>query len=260
MKKKVKLLAVVFVVVVQCALALFGAGCAPAREAQRFGEFGYNGHYLTQYAIESISASDAKSLVGNRVRAMSDVSAYAVTDANMDEKLPDSELVNSIMSKYTAKVTTKYYQEGVEDQLTKTDEYMGEDFRSILSKNKIEPFGQLIAKGVLIYGDLIDYMEAQNAAFKASANSAIAPFREVFTYHKDVMGNIVIQTKNFTALPSSVGGGIGCSFRQDTEIVYDGENKMIKWQTSLGISSATPDGTMKQGYILEVEIEWIEKD
>ena len=70
---------------------------------------------------------------------------------------------------------------------------------------------------------------------------------------------MIIQSRDFAEIASSVGGGVGCSYRQDTEIVYDAEGKMVLWQTSLGISSSAPQGTMRQGYILEMSVEWIEK-
>lgn len=54
----------------------------------------------------------------------------------------------------------------------------------------------------------------------------------------------------------SLRGGISASFRQDTEIMYDDDNKINKWQTSLGLIYSTPQGKTEQGYILEVEFEW----
>lgn len=59
---------------------------------------------------------------------------------------------------------------------------------------------------------------------------------------------------------TSVGGRIGCSYRHNSEILYDYENKISKWQTSFGVYSSTPRGTMKQGYILEIEYNWIVKE
>ena len=85
------------------------------------------------------------------------------------------------------------------------------------------------------------------------------PLRRFFSYHTGEDGNLIIQSRDFAEIASSVGGGVGCSYRQDTEIVYDIEGKMVLWQTSLSTSTSTPQGTMRQGCILEMHVEWIEK-
>jgi hypothetical protein len=43
-------------------------------------------------------------------------------------------------------------------------------------------------------------------------------------------------------------------------MVYDEEGKLVKWQSSLGVYTATPSGTMKQGYILEMDFNWVVKE
>ena len=102
-------------------------------------------------------------------------------------------------------------------------------------------------------------MEEENIRFQNSDVGLIAPFKTIFSYHTGEEGNLIIQSRDFAEIASSVGGGVGCSYRQDTEIVYDMEGKMVLWQTSLGISTSAPQGTMRQGYILEMHVEWIEK-
>ena len=129
----------------------------------------------------------------------------------------------------------------------------------MLTTNQHVPFSQLIAKYILAFPTLIDSMETRNEEYRNSEESLVAPFTNIFSYHTNAKGELVIHTRDFAEIPSSVGGGIGCSYRQDTEILYDADNKMQKWQTSLGLYSATPHGTMKQGYILEVEFNWIQK-
>ena len=151
------------------------------------------------------------------------------------------------------------YLETSEDIQTKTDKLVGTDFKNFLIDNQFTPFNQLVAKNVVAYDELIDYMEEENTRFQNSDVGLIAPFKTIFSYHTGEDENLIIQSRDFAEIASSVGGGVGCSYRQDTEIVYDMEGKMVLWQTSLGISTSAPQGTMRQGYILEVQVEWIEK-
>jgi hypothetical protein len=132
---------------------------------------------------------------------------------------------------------------------------MGTDFKNMILDNQFIPFSQLVAKGIVIFDDLVDYMEVRNALFVEEQNH-VAPFRNIFTYHTDVLGNMVIRTNDFREIPSSVGGGVGCAYLQNVEILYDEECKISKWQTSLGVYTATPEGTLQQGYIVEVEFKW----
>ena len=156
-------------------------------------------------------------------------------------------------------ITTKYYVESSDAMQNKEDTLIGTDFKNMLENNQFVPFNQLVAKNVIIFDELIEYMEEQNKLFASSSAALIAPFRSIFSYHTDKAGNLVVQTRDFAEIPSSVGGGIGCSYRQDTEIVYDSEGKMTLWQTSLGLYSSSPQGTMQDGYILEMQVNWTEK-
>jgi len=38
---------------------------------------------------------------------------------------------------------------------------------------------------------------------------------------------LIIQIRDYAEIVSSVGGGIGCFYRQDIEIINDNEGKMI---------------------------------
>lgn len=265
MKKITKILACMLVFV-----CCFSTGCKKDNEkTTTFGEFSYEGKYLTSYAENEISANEAKNLIQNKTSAIScsvikNDNAYSLLSVNpsepMDTPLPSKNLVDSVITKYASiEILTKYYVSEQENQQQKRDFLQGTDLKSVIEENKFTSFSQLVAKGVIIFDELIDYMEEQNRLFKESDISKIAPFQTIFSYHTDYLGNIVIQTRDFAEIPSSVGGGIGCNFRQDTEIVYDNENKLTKWQTSLGVYSATPTGTLKQGYILEVEVIWNQK-
>lgn len=237
----------------------------------QFGEFSYKGKTLTDYAVKTITAQEAKRII-TKVMPKKSSRAYAETEPRKlnisltslnsnttTYKTPD-EVVNSVLKNYAGcNVTTKYYIDGTDKMQEKSDNLTGLDFKTVLSQNLFTPFNQLVAKNVIVFDDLIDYMERQNDAFALSDEGLVAPFKNIFSYHEDANGNLIIQIRDYAEIASSVGGGIGASYRQDTEIIYDGEGKMTMWQTSLGLYSSTPQGTMKEGYILEMAVEWVEK-
>lgn len=246
-------------VIISLVLLLSTLLCSCGDDDKTFGEFSYNGISLYAFAKEDITYEQAKNLTQSENSPA--IVSLSVNPGELGEApLPSEALYNTVLSKYAMlEVVTKYYVTGEEDQLTKVDEVMGTDLKNTLKQNEFEPFSLLVAKGIIIFDELIDYMEDNNIDFKESGRANVAPFKDIFTYHIDVDGNLVIQTRDFEEIPSCVGGGVGCSYRQDTEQVYDSENKLIKWQTSLGVYTATPKGTLKQGYILEVEFIWHEK-
>ncbi len=252
MKKKLITLGLVLIMIMQVLLL---ASCG---KPEQFGKFGYKGHFLTAFAKKEISATDAKNIIGedysidaDTVVLLSDMSGFGD-----DQPAPSDEFVTSLMAKYASvEVTTKWYNTDNDKQLTKTDLVMGTDFRSIISTNQFTPFTQLVAKGIVVFDELIDYMEMRNQKFIEDTEYNV-PFKNIFTYHTDPMGNIVIRTNDFREIPSSVGGGVGCSYLQNVEILYDEECKISKWQTSLGVYTGAPEGTLQQGYIVEVEFKW----
>lgn len=234
-----------------------------------FGEFSYNGKYLTEYAAKEITANEAKAIINKKAAYASTSSfvvecdyiadTYNVSEDIINAPKPSESLVTSVVQSYgKLTTTTKYYVPEGNEAKEKVDELTGAEFKLHLQKNEITPFNQLVAKNLLMFDELIDFMEQENENFKNS--STVAPFRNIFTYHTDGNDNLIIQTRDFAEIASSVGGGIGCNYRQDTEIVYDSELKISKWQTSLGVTLATPNGTVKQGYILEVDFDWDEID
>lgn len=234
---------------------------------KQFGEFSYNGIYLTEYAQKSISATEAKELIKKssgqtasaNVGFVGGVEAFNIHDEINNAPKPSESLITSYAAKYTVVVTTLYYESGSTTPLTKVDELSGLDVSNMLRENEFTPFGQLVAKNVIMFDELIDFMENENKNFKDSENAIVAPFKNIFTYHTDAHENLIVQTHDYSEIASSVGGGISCNYRQDTEIVYNKNLLIEKWQTSLGVSSATPSGTLKQGYILEMEFDWQEK-
>ncbi|MBQ7913150.1 MAG: hypothetical protein IJ308_05365 [Clostridia bacterium] len=259
-----KILALALSVFASCAF-LFSA-CddgSQTNTAKRFGQFGYNGKYLTAFTTKDITASEAKGILStnmneNFVQEDSSVSFASVIYTAVEG---EEETVTYMVEKYAGcTITTKYYVEGNEEQSEKIDEIRGTDFKNMLQENFFAPFSQVVARYLICYPGVIDEMEALNEEFKNSKEGEIAPFRNVFSYHTDVEGNFVLQIRDFSEIPSSIGGGVGCSYRQDSEILFDTENKITKWQTSLGLYTATPQGTMKQGYILEIDFDWIVKE
>ena len=236
-----------------------------------FGEFSYKGKTLTDYAVKTITAEEAKNIISKgNFRNLSqaytenspkklDISLMSLNSNPANYETPE-EVVNDVLKNYAGcNVTTKYYTDGSDQMQTKSDKLTGLDFKSVLSQNLFTPFNQLVAKNIIVFDELIDYMEEQNAAFELSDEGLVAPFKSIFSYHEDANGNLIIQIRDYAEIASSVGGGIAASYRQDTEIIYDGEGKMTMWQTSLGLCSSTPQGTIKEGYILEMAVEWIEK-
>ena len=267
--KKFRFLSIVLVLVLACSLCACSSEKNAVKENNnvvKFGTFGYNGAVLTDYAINTITAEKAKEILPlsnnkeSQVVGVSTMSLRNVIGSDTEDSILLNEVVRSILTNYAGcYITTKYYLETSEDVQTKTDKIVGTDFKSFLIDNQFTPFNQLVAKNVVAYDELIDYMEEENTRFQNSDLGLIAPFKTIFSYHTGEDGNLIIQSRDFAEIASSVGGGVGCSYRQDTEIVYDAEGKMVLWQTSLGISSSAPQGTMRQGYILEMSVEWIEK-
>lgn len=279
------------------AAASMVVSCAAAETVgtvlKTFGEFAYGVHTLTEIAKNTITASEARQIVGDNQAKLvveaesgvitsadettdddSEVTAPAedekdesaegddvnvnlpVVDDGMVEIKPCEEMINVLKNKFGGvNVKTKYYVEGSDVQQVKTDEIKGDDFLAFVNENKFSPFNQLTARYLYAYEELIDFMSEENKKFDSSS----APFNAPFTYHVDSNGNFIIQTHYFTGIASSVSGGISCYYQQDTEILYDAQNKISRWQSSLGVILSTPNGSVHQGYILEMEFDWVEK-
>ena len=226
----------------------------------KFGEFGYYNKYLTKYSKKEITVSQAKEIINNNANACGQSYGDAIPGVRDDDMpLPPDELVTYFISEYAdCQVETTYYiNRGNEE--TKNDYLQGTDFKNMIEVNSFIPFNQVVAKMVIIFPEIIDYMEDQNEDFKASEKYHQFPFKTLYSYHTDSKGNLVIQCRDFAEIPASEAGGVACNYRQDTEIVFDKHNKIQAWQTSLGIYTATPTGTMTQGYILSMNFIWNDK-
>ncbi len=267
MKKTIyKRILCLLLVVVSFALVLLFSGCNKKDKLiiTQFGEFGYHGKYLISFAQREVSSSDAQEILyhhNNNIitKNSKKLQIREPLSSSISElpPAPSSDLIDGVISNYSECITlTKYYEEGAEEQLTKEDKFVGTELKMLLTKNEFVPYAQLVAKYILISPDIIAWMEAQNDIFRQSEEAKVYPFQNIYSYHTDENGNVVIHIRDFSEIPSSVTGGIATSHRQDTEILFDNQGKIRKWQTSLGLNYSTPTGIIKQGYILEIEFVW----
>lgn len=238
---------------------------------EHFGCFSYNGKWLTQYADEQLDYNNFLTLIQNFTNKVTiDTSEVPVVNLSVVgdsfvqtqleyPELPD-DIRKSITDKYgTLKVSTRYYEEDNDDATIYPGEYSGGLFTDFLKKNEYSLFAGVTAKNLILFDGIVAYMEEANKVFTTTTIGDGVPFSNIFSYHVDEDGNPVIQIHDFAELPSSVAGGVSSHYRQDIEMVYDSEGKLVKWQSSLGVYTQTSQGTMKQGYILEMDFEWIEK-
>ena len=148
-----------FVFAILCVMTTFCAcGNTNENKVKIFGEFGFNGIYLTEYAVNNISAQRAKEItsISKNVSEMNGIKENCVTllsdTETSEEVLPSSTLVNSILSEYSSCqiFTTYYITDGEETKQTKIDVMQGTDFKNMLSTNSFTAFSQLISKYLLI--------------------------------------------------------------------------------------------------------------
>ena len=249
MKKTIKTIGLLLSII-----SLGGCNKSATAENVTFGDFGYNGIFLKEYATKQIGVDEAKDLVEI---AYSNPQKREMKRA--DNK-SNSDNIQIVLTKYASLITTvKYYVSDREEQQVRKDIYQGTDFKFLLETNHYEPFGQMSVKYIFVDDDLLDDMEAQNNAFKESGSYITSPFNEPYTYHTNDENKLIVQTHSFAELPASTGGGIGSTFRQDCELIFDEEGKITFWQSSLGLYTSTPTGTVKEGYIFEVNFEWNSK-
>ncbi len=217
-------------------------------DGNHFGEFSYNGIYLNEYAAKTITVDEAKSLIS------------IPTPIDTKYSVGNEDTVKAILNSYgSLDIQVNYYVSESGQKQGREDLYQGTDFYSLLSLNHYEPFAQMSVKYLYVDEYLIDYMEKENEEFHNSSANLISPFNDLNTYHSTKSGELVIQTHHFAELPASMNGGIGSTFRQDCEMVFDKEGKITLWQSSLGLYTSTPTGTVKQGYIFDSSFNWISK-
>lgn len=252
MKKK-SLFAVVMLIVMVLVSVL--SGCSGNGN---FGSFCQNGRYLKEIAKKSISYSQAIEKVrGSRAKAMSYADAEEM--ASIDEEngihpLPEG-MVDSLVRKYSeVQIKVKYYNEKNKLTTTTDPSIQASRLEYHLKNNFLETSIGLRISNIIMLNDTLNDMEKANAAF----SDRNAYFTHPYTYHTDRKKNLVIQMHAYMEMSSlGLNGGIDCNVRQDTEVQYDSENKITKWQTSLGVWLASVNGIVREGYIYEVEFEWI---
>ena len=225
-------------------------------EKHRFGEFSYEGTYLMSDAQEQLTFNQAKKIVSENSKKTS-ASAHTLSTYISSSILPDQETINSIRRRYAScTITTYYYQDGTKNRLSKTDVAEGTNLQTLLSENKFSAYAYLEAHLLVVSNNVLEALEQQNADFHDSSESINCPFQDCYTYHKDSNGFLIIQNHAFSEIPSTVTGGISVSYRQDTETTYDADNKITHWQSSLGVLTSTPTGSVHEGYILEIDFKW----
>lgn len=240
------------------------AGCSKDKggdNTEQFGQFTYLGRKLVEYAVEDISSSDVKDkLVNLNINIGAKASSADIYEGEINPPTPSEQLVIDLKYKYSnCDVTIKYYTVDSDDQQSKTSVLGGDDYDDTLRKNEYRVTNQIIVKNLILYSDLIDYMEEENEAFEERLKQGTekSPYNCVFSWHLSKNKELVIKQHDFVEISSAVRGGVSCSYLQDIEMVYDEEYKIKKWQTSLGIYTETPnDGTVKQGYIMEIDFNW----
>lgn len=236
-------------------LALTSCGYNSAyHPAKQFGEFTINGYALTEYADEEVDITTARAM-------LSDASVRSRARYGLYNSNTPSDQAAEILGGYSGlSATTTYFVEGDEKEHNKVDIFRGTDFQSMLITNLFEPHSQMVVQGICANNELLDWMEDQNASFQDNPDHVVAPFKKPYTFHAGVGSGLIVQSHAFAELPASVNGGIGATFRQDCEYVFDYEGKISIWQSSLGIMTASPSGTLKQGMIFQVSFEWIAKE
>ena len=219
----------------------------------KFGNFDYNGIFLKEYAAKEITNNEAKDLV--------DVaSTSGLVRTRQEVNKPDINNVQAVLTKYGSLTTiVKYYISDKEEQQVRKDLYQGTDFKALLESNHYEPFGQMSVKYIFVDDYLLEDIERLNDEFEQSYSYYVTPFNQPYTYHTTEDNRLILQTHNFAELPASTCGGIGSTFREDCELLFDEEGKITFWQSSLGLYTSTPTGTVREGYIFEVEFEWTAK-
>lgn len=238
-----------FIVLSSLGLMVLSSCGEKANNKKYFGDFSYNGKFLNEYASKDISAYEAKELI-NYTNTQVKLRSHSLLDL-------ENEAVISILSNYSSlTATTKYYVDGSFEEQVREDVYQGTDFLSLIENNNYEPFGQMNVKYLFVDDGIIDYMEEKNDEFKNDKSNVICPFSTPYTYHSNEKDNLIIQTHSFAELPASINGGIGSAYREDCEIIFDKEGKISFWQSSLGIYTSTPTGTIRQGYIFTVDFSW----
>ena len=254
-----KLWIAIFLVLLISVSCVF-AGCS---KNDNFGAFGQGGHYLKAMAKKNINYSAAVNKVKSNVSAFVPVYGADTDPVGNSVPKPSETLVQRLDNLYSElRIVVRYYDDKNKLQEIGGTEniIMGNRLKEVFAQNYVDTSIGLRVSNIIMHEELLNYMDAANKAF----NSEGIPFKEPYTYHIDSnnekKSNLVIQMHEYAEMGSvGINGGITCYFRQDTEVLYDAQNKITKWQTSLGMVRANQGGMVREGYIYEVELTWIEK-
>lgn len=275
-KKRIVLL-IVLVVVVAFSSLMFAA-CnekndngdetpSPAPEAVKsvFGRFDYNGKWLYSFKNLDITFDEAITLVRD---SMSGVFASESADSSAESEtiISSSEVsedvVNYYLSQYASlTVTSTFYNEGANGETVEektTVEIRGEDLKHALTVNEISLSTGIVIRDILCTPEGLAYYEQKNVEFHEDPDHYVAPFNDIYTYHKS-NAQFVLQTHTYVAISSSQVGGMSACYIQENETIFDLERKAQNFQSSLGMSIQTKNGTKNEGIIFTVQFVWNEK-
>lgn len=275
-KKRIVLL-IVLVVVVAFGSLMFAA-CnekndngdetpSPAPEAVKsvFGRFDYNGKWLYSFKNLDITFDEAITLVrdsmsGAFASESADSSAESETIISSSEVSED--VVNYYLSQYASlTVTSTFYNEGANGETVEektTVEIRGEDLKHALTVNEISLSTGIVIRDILCTPEGLAYYEQKNVEFHEDPDHYVAPFNDIYTYHKS-NAQFVLQTHTYVAISSSQVGGMSACYIQENETIFDLERKAQNFQSSLGMSIQTKNGTKNEGIIFTVQFVWNEK-
>lgn len=254
-------------IVMMCLFAstLAVTSCQKDVKHLNFGVFKQNGYTLTSYATKQLSAGEFSALLSSG-RQRASVVAYLPKPAPTDE-----DAINALtnVSNHIV-VTTRFFEENSDEMQEEVSDQAGTVVGNYLKENAIHTATGLIIKNLYLTQNVLEFMETENANFKNSDGYANVPFANLYTYHTDENNSLIVQMHDFVDIPASaMSGGVNCYYRQDTEIMYEivaAPNlsgcyaRIRKWQTSLGAVISTAANSIGDGFVFEVEIEWIERN
>ena len=275
-KKRIVLL-IVLVVVVAFGSLMFAA-CneendngdetpSPVPEAVKsvFGRFDYNGKWLYSFKNLDITFDEAITLVRDSMSGVfasdsADSSAESETIVSSSEVSED--VVNYYLSQYASlTVISTFYNEGANGETVEektTVEIRGEDLKHALTVNEISLSTGIVIRDILCTPEGLAYYEQKNVEFHEDPDHYVAPFNDIYTYHKS-NAQFVLQTHTYVAISSSQVGGMSACYIQENETIFDLERKAQNFQSSLGMSIQTKNGTKNEGIIFTVQFVWNEK-
>lgn len=273
MKKRVALL-ILLIIIVACSLVMFVAcndnnnqtpNNFPEAIKTIFGRFDYNGKWLYTFKDLDITFDEAISLVKDSFTDVFTPEAVSYAESSA-EIIPSSEVSESVVNYYLSQyasltVISTFFDENENGETVEenvTVEIRGEDLKHALTVNEISLSTGIVIRDILCTPEGLAYYEEKNKEFHENPDHYVAPFRDIYTYHKS-NAQFVLQTHTYVAISSSQVGGMSACYIQENESIFDLERKAQKFQSSLGMSIQTKNGTKNEGIIFTVQFIWNEK-